>query len=461
MRLLHAGHDHGRQRHHPPPSGRPRRGDRARRARGQYLPLHRLSQHRQGDPGRRAGDGGGGAQGRLGQERAAGRRPRAQLPAPGHLAGARLPDRISGAPCEVLPAQTIGRIKAMGVEGIGARIARKEDKRFIMGAGRYTDDMVVPGMKHAVFVRSPHAHAEITSVEVAAAKAMPGVIDVLTGRELKADGIGNLICGWMIHSKDGSPMKMGAWSPLAVDRVRYVGDAVVVVIAETRGEARDAAEAVEVSYSALPAVTAATAALADGAPQLHPEADGNLIFDWELGDAKATDEALAKAAHITRLTIDNNRLIPNAMEPRAALGVYDKAEDHFTCWTTSQNPHLARLVMSAFYNIAPENKLRVIAPDVGGGFGSKIFIYPEEIVCLWASKRTGVPVKWVADRTESFMCDAHGRDHITEVQMAFDKDQKIIGFKVDTIANLGAYMSLFSSAVPTYLYATLLSGQYV
>ncbi len=210
----------------------------------------------------------------------------------------------------------------------------------------------------------------------------------------------------------------------------------------------------------MPAVTAATAALADGAPQLHPEADGNLIFDWELGDAKATDEALAKAAHITRLTIDNNRLIPNAMEPRAALGVYDKAEDHFTCWTTSQNPHLARLVMSAFYNIAPENKLRVIAPDVGGGFGSKIFIYPEEVVCLWASKRTGVPVKWVADRTESFLTDAHGRDHHSTVEMAFDADHRIIGLKVDTTANFGAYMSLFSSSVPTYLYATLLSGQY-
>src|SRR3954471_19406286 len=167
----------------------------------------------------------------------------------------------------------------MGIEGIGARVVRKEDKRFITGAGRYVDDMVVPGMKHAAFVRSPHAHAQIKKIDVKKAQAMPGVIGVLTGKELKADGIGNLICGWMIHSKDGSPMKMGAWSPLAVDRVRYVGDAVVVVIAETRGEARDAAEAVEVSYSPLPAVTAATAALGDGAPQLHPEADGNLIFD--------------------------------------------------------------------------------------------------------------------------------------------------------------------------------------
>ncbi|UCI33827.1 xanthine dehydrogenase family protein molybdopterin-binding subunit [Mesorhizobium sp. B4-1-4] len=348
----------------------------------------------------------------------------------------------------------------MGIEGVGARVARKEDKRFITGAGRYVDDMVVPGMKHAAFVRSPHAHAQIKKIDVKKAQGMPGVIGVLTGKELKADGIGNLICGWMIHSKDGTPMKMGAWSPLAVDKVRYVGDAVVVVVAETRGQARDAAEAVEITYKELKAVVDATKALENGAPQIHAEAENNLIFDWELGDGKATDAAIKAAAHVTRMKIVNNRLVPNAMEPRAALGHYDKAEDHYTCWTTSQNPHVARLVMSAFYNIAPENKLRVIAPDVGGGFGSKIYIYPEEIVCLWASKKTGVPVKWVADRTESFLSDAHGRDHVSTVEMAFDKNNRITGLKVDTIANLGAYMSLFSSSVPTYLYATLLSGQY-
>lgn len=348
----------------------------------------------------------------------------------------------------------------MGIEGIGARVARKEDKRFITGLGRYVDDMAVPGMKHAVFVRSPHAHARITSIKVDAARDMPGVVDVLTGKQLQADGIGNLICGWMVHSKDKSPMKMGAWSALATEYVRYVGDAVAIVIADTKGQARDAAEAVEVEYEELPAVTDAVKALEQGAPKLHPEADGNLIYDWEIGDEKATDDALSKAAHVTRIRIVNNRLVPNAMEPRAALGHYNKAEDHYTCWTTSQNPHVARLVMSAFYNVAPENKLRVIAPDVGGGFGSKIFIYPEEVTCLWASKRTGVPVKWVADRTESFLTDAHGRDHVSEVQMAFDANNRVIGLKVDTIANFGAYMSLFSSSVPTYLYATLLSGQY-
>ncbi|YCI02632.1 xanthine dehydrogenase family protein molybdopterin-binding subunit [Ensifer sp. D2-11] len=348
----------------------------------------------------------------------------------------------------------------MGVEGIGARVARKEDKRFLTGKGRYTDDMVVSGMKYAVFVRSPHAHATIRSIDATSAKSMAGVIDVLDGKQLLADGIGNLICGWMIHSKDGSPMRMGAWRPLAHETVRYVGDAVAIVVADSVAQARDAAEAVVVDYETLPVVTDTLQALGEGEPQIHPEAPGNLIFDWELGDAGAADQAIAAAAHVTELKIINNRLSPNAMEPRATLGIYDAGDDHFTCYTTSQNPHLARLVMSAFYNVAPENKLRVIAPDVGGGFGSKIFIYPEEIVCLWASKRTGVPVKWTADRTEAFLTDAHGRDHVSTVKMAFDSSNRITALKVDTIANLGAYMSLFSSCVPTYLYATLLSGQY-
>ncbi|MGN7801879.1 xanthine dehydrogenase family protein molybdopterin-binding subunit [Ensifer sp. 22521] len=348
----------------------------------------------------------------------------------------------------------------MGVEGIGARVARKEDKRFLTGKGRYTDDMSVPGMKYAVFVRSPHAHAKILKVDASAAKDMPGVIDVLDGKQILADGIGNLICGWMIHSKDGSPMKMGAWRPLAHETVRYVGDAVAIVVADSVAEARDAAEAVVVDYQELPVVIDASKALEAGQPQLHPEAPNNLIFDWQIGDESETDKAIASAAHVTEVTIHNNRLSPNPMEPRAALGIYDAGDDHYTCYTTSQNPHVARLVMSAFYNVAPENKLRVIAPDVGGGFGSKIYIYPEEIVCLWASKRTGVPVKWTSDRTEAFLTDAHGRDHVSTVKMAFDANNRIIGLKVDTIANLGAYMSLFSSAVPTYLYATLLSGQY-
>ncbi len=298
------------------------------------------------------------------------------------------------------------------------------------------------------------------SRESAPALGLPVVVAVLTGKELVDDKIGNLICGWMIHSRDGSPMKMGAWPAMAPETVRFVGQAVAVIIAETRNQARDAAEAVAVTYEELPAVVDMREAVARGAPQLHPEAPGNVIFDWTLGDEAATDAAFKTAANAVSLDIANNRLVPNAMEPRAAIAEYDPGEEHFTLYTTSQNPHVARLVLSAFYNIAQEHKLRVIAPDVGGGFGSKIFIYPEEMVALWASKKTGRPVKWTADRTEAFLTDAHGRDHLTKAEMAFDKDNRITGLRVKTYANLGAYMSLFSSSVPTYLYATLLSGQY-
>src|SRR3954451_22680847 len=349
---------------------------------------------------------------------------------------------------------------AMGVEGIGASVVRKEDKRFITGKGRYVDDIKLVGMTHAYFVRSPHAHAKVKSIDTSAAMKMPGVVGVLTGKEIVDDKVGNLICGWAITSKDGTPMKMGAWPAMAPETVRFVGQAVAVVIAETKNQARDAAEAVIVEYEPLPAAADIRAAIKPGAPQLHPEAPGNVIYDWTIGDESATDAAFKSAANVVSLDIVNNRLVPNAMEPRAALGIYDAAEEHFTLYSTSQNPHVARLVLSAFYNIAPEHKLRVIAPDVGGGFGSKIFIYPEEMVALWASKKTGRPVKWTSDRTEAFLTDAHGRDHLTKAEMAFDANHKITGLRVKTYANLGAYMSLFSSSVPTYLYATLLSGQY-
>lgn len=350
--------------------------------------------------------------------------------------------------------------KDMGIEGIGASVVRKEDKRFISGKGRYVDDIKLVGMTFAHFVRSPHAHARVKGIDSSAAMKMPGVLAVLTGKELVDDKIGNLICGWAITSKDGSPMKMGAWPAMAPETVRFVGQAVAVVIAESKNQARDAAEAVVVDYEELPAVPDIRSAIKSGAPQLHPEAPGNIVYDWALGDEAAVNTAFAKAANVVTLELTNNRLVPNAMEPRSAIADYDAPDEHFTLYTTSQNPHVARLVLSAFYNIAPENKLRVIAPDVGGGFGSKIYVYPEEMVALWASKKVGRPVKWTADRSESFLTDAHGRDHVTKAEMAFDKDNKILGLRVKTHANFGAYMSLFSSAVPTYLYATLLSGQY-
>src|SRR6202046_3807970 len=348
----------------------------------------------------------------------------------------------------------------MSGTGIGVAVRRKEDQRFITGKGHYTDDISRPGQTYAYFVRSPHAHATIKSIDAKAAQTMPGVVAVLNGKELVADKIGNLICGWMIHSKDGTPMKMAAHPALATGKVCHVGDAVAVVIAETLAQARDAAEKVKVDYAVLPAVADPAAAQKPGAPQIHDIASNNTIYQWYLGDAKAVDAAFKSAKHVTKLDLVNNRLVPNAIEPRAAIGDYAAGTSTFTLWNTTQNPHVARLVIAAFVGMAPEHKLRVIAPDVGGGFGSKIFIYPEEVVTLWASKRVGRPVKWVADRSEAFLADAHGRDHVTHAEMAFDGDGKILALRARTIANLGAYMSTFSSSVPTYLYATLLSGQY-
>jgi aerobic carbon-monoxide dehydrogenase large subunit len=348
----------------------------------------------------------------------------------------------------------------MSATGIGAAVRRKEDRRFITGTGHYTDDINRPGQAFAYFVRSPHAHATIKAIDVKAASAMPGVLAVLTGAQLAGDKIGDLICGWMIHSKDGSPMKMAAHPVLANGKACHVGDAVAVAIGETLAQARDAAEKVQVDYTVLPAVADPAAAQKQGAPLIHDVAPKNTIYQWSLGDAKAADAAFKSAKHVTKLDIVNNRLVPNAIEPRAAIGEYDSGTGTFTLWNTTQNPHVARLVIAAFVGMAPEHKLRVIAPDVGGGFGSKIFIYPEEVVALWASKRVGRPVKWVADRSEAFLADAHGRDHVTHAEMAFDGDGKILALRARTIANLGAYMSTFSSSVPTYLYATLLSGQY-
>ncbi|MBV9904985.1 MAG: xanthine dehydrogenase family protein molybdopterin-binding subunit [Alphaproteobacteria bacterium] len=343
---------------------------------------------------------------------------------------------------------------------VGQSVKRKEDFRFITGQGRYTDDLAKAGQTYAVFVRSPHAHAKIRSIDTAPALKVPGVVAVLTGAELEADGVKGLICGWMIHSKDGSPMKMGGHPALALNRVRHVGDQLAVVIGETLGAATAGAEAVAVDYEVLPAVLAPEDAQKSGAAQIHDEAPGNTIYNWHLGDEAKTKAAFASAAHVVELDIVNNRLVPNAMEPRAAIGEYDAGSGTFTLTTTSQNPHVARLVLSAFVQIAPEHKLRVIAPDVGGGFGSKIFIYPEETVCAWAAKKVNRPVRWTADRSESFLTDAHGRDHVTKAGMALDANGRITGLKVRTLANLGAYMSTFSSSVPTYLYATLLSGQY-
>jgi carbon-monoxide dehydrogenase large subunit len=344
--------------------------------------------------------------------------------------------------------------------GIGAPVRRKEDHRFITGKGQYTDDINRPGQAYAVFVRSPHAHAEIKGIDAAAALRSPGCLAVYTGADIAKDKVGNLICGWMIHSKDGTPMKAGAHPVLAQGKVRYVGDHVALVIAETLAQARDAAEAVHVTYNVLPAAMDVARTQGAGQPQIHAEAPNNTVYQWHLGDKAAVDAAFAAAKHVTKIDLVNNRLIPNAIEPRAAIGDYDEGQENFTLYTTSQNPHVTRLVLSAFIGLAPENKLRVIAPDVGGGFGSKIFIYAEETACLWAARKLGRAVKWTAERSESFLADAHGRDHVTTAELAVDGAGKITALRAKTKANLGGYLSTFASSVPTYLYAPLLSGQY-
>ncbi len=344
----------------------------------------------------------------------------------------------------------------MSETGIGAAVRRKEDRRFLTGRGTYVDDINRPNQTWAVIVRSPHAHARIKSIDTSAATAAPGVVAVFTGADMQ---VGGLPCGWQIHNKDGSPMLEPPHPPLVSDKVRHVGDQVAVVIAETRSQARDAAELVAVDYEMLPAVIDMREAIKGGS-LVHDDVPNNTCYDWELGDKAATDEAFAKAAHVTKIDIVNNRLIPNAMEPRAALGEYDAASGDYTLYTTSQNPHVIRLLMGAFVLQIPEHKLRVYAPDVGGGFGSKIFHYAEEAIVTWSAGKLARPVKWVADRSESFQVDAHGRDHVTHAELALDKDGKFLGLKVSTLANMGAYLSTFASSVPTYLYATLLAGVY-
>lgn len=343
-------------------------------------------------------------------------------------------------------------------EGIGQSILRKEDGRFITGKGRYTDDIKQVGQTFAYFVRSPHAHASVSGINIDAALAAPGVIAVLTGADVTADGLGGLPCGWMIHSKDGSEMKQPHHPVLADTKVNYLGEPVAMVIADSALEAKNAAELVEVDWQELDAVVFAGAA--QSAKPIYPEIPNNTCYEWSLGDGDAVDKAMASAAHVTHIEITNNRLIPNAMEPRAALAEYNAGSDELTLHTTSQNPHLTRLILTAFVQIAPEHKLRVIAPDVGGGFGSKIFVYSEETALAWAAKKLGLTIKWTAERSEAFLADAHGRDHVTTADLAMDKDGNFLAFKIKTIANMGAYLSTFASSVPTYLYGTLLAGQY-
>ncbi len=343
---------------------------------------------------------------------------------------------------------------------IGASTKRREDVRFVTGRGKYTDDITVFGQTYAAFARSDVAHGRIVSIDVAAAEAMPGVLAVFTGEDFTA--VGGNPAGWLINSRDGSPMKEPKRPVLAHGKVRHVGDAYAAVIAETLEEAHAAVEALAAEIEELPAIVDMAEAVADSGNLVHDEIETNVCFDW--GWVEDNREVVAKAIegapHVTTLELVNNRLVPNAMEPRCSLGEYDPGTGDYKLTTTSQNPHLTRLLVSAFVMNIPENKLTVVAPDVGGGFGSKIYHYGEEALVLAASKRLGRPVKWTATRSEAFLTDAHGRDHVTTIELATEADGTFIAVRTNTLANVGAYLSNFSTATPTFLHGTLMAGNY-
>jgi len=344
--------------------------------------------------------------------------------------------------------------------GIGASTKRREDVRFLTGNGRYTDDINLRGQLYAHFLRSEVAHGRLRGLDTAAAAAMPGVVRIFTGADFTA--IGGLPCGWQVTDRFGQPMQEPKHPVLADGKVRHVGDAIAVVVAETLEQARDAAEAIVVDIEELPAVIDMKAALAPDAPKVHEDLTSNLCYDWGFVEEsrEAVAEAFRKADHVVSLDLVNNRLVANPMEPRVAVGDYDPWNDMSTLYTTSQNPHVIRLLMGAFVLGIPEHRLRVVAPDVGGGFGSKIFHYAEEAFCTFAARALKRPVKWTSTRSEAFITDAHGRDHVTRIELALDKDHNFTALRTETLANMGAYLSTFSSSVPTWLHGTLMAGNY-
>ena len=344
--------------------------------------------------------------------------------------------------------------------GIGASTKRREDVRFLTGTGNYTDDINLRGQAYVHFLRSDVAHGTLNSVDTSEAAGMPGVVRIFTGADFAE--VGGLPCGWQVTDRHGEAMQEPGHPVLAQGKVRHVGDPIAAVVAESAEQARDAAEAIEVDIDELPAVIDMKAALADGATKVHDDLTSNLCFDWGFVEENkdAVDEAIKNAAHVTTLELVNNRLVPNAMEPRVAVGDYNRATDDSTLYTTSQNPHVIRLLMGAFVLGIAEHKLRVVAPDVGGGFGSKIFHYAEEALCTFAAKALNRPVKWTCSRSESFMTDAHGRDHVTKIELALDAENNFTAIRTDTHANMGAYLSTFAPSVPTWLHGTLMAGNY-
>jgi len=344
--------------------------------------------------------------------------------------------------------------------GIGASTKRREDVRFLTGTGNYTDDINLRGQAYVHFLRSDVAHGKINKVDTEGASGMPGVLRIFTGADF--EGVGSIPCGWQVTDRFGEVMQEPAHPVLAQGKVRHVGDPIAAIVAETYMQARDAAEAIEYDIDELPAVVNMKDALKDGAPKVHDDLKNNLCYDWGFVEENkaAVNEAFEKAAHVTTLELVNNRLIANPMEPRVAVGDFNRSTGDSTLYTTSQNPHVIRLLMGAFVLGIPEHKLRVVSPDVGGGFGTKIFHYAEEAFCTFAAKALNRPVKWTSTRSEAFMSDAHGRDHVTKIELALDKDNNFTALRTDTHANMGAYLSTFAPSVPTWLHGTLMAGNY-
>ena len=343
--------------------------------------------------------------------------------------------------------------------GVGQPVRRVEDQRFITGGGRYTDDIDLDGQVYLHVVRSPEAHATIRSIDIDAAKAAPGVLAVITGAEYAKTGGNALPCGIPMENRDGSKGKNKLRPVLCTDRVRHVGDNVAFVVAETPSQAQDAAELVAVAYESLAAVADTETAAQPGQPLVHEDVPGNVSFDWEYGDRAAVEAALARAARVIKLRVINNRLVANAIEPRAAIADFDAATGAITLHTCTQGGWLLADILAGALKIDAA-KVRILTPDVGGGFGMKAFFYPEYAMAAWASRLLGRPVKWTGERSETFLADVMGRDHVTEAELALDADHRILGMKVETTANLGAYSSLFGPFIPTGAALKVLPGVY-
>ena len=344
--------------------------------------------------------------------------------------------------------------------GIGQPVRRVEDRRFVTGRGYYLDDINRPRQAYAVMLRSPHAHARIRAIDTATAAAAQGVLAVYTGEDLARDGLGTIPCLSGLTNRDGSPSAMPPHPAIARDRVRHVGDTVAMVVAESAAAGREAADLIAVDYEPLAAAVDTVGALDPGQPLVWDEVPGNLCFDWEVGDGSVVAQAMTGARHRIVLELVNNRVVVNSMEPRGAIGEYDPGEDAFTLWSSTQGSHFLRNLLAETVFKIPENRVRVVTPDVGGGFGMKLFLYPEHILVLWAAKQLGRAVKWTPERSDAFLTDTQGRDNVTRLELAIDEERRFLALDVAIVANMGAYLSNFAPEIPTASGAVMHSGVY-